>query len=155
MNCEDFSTLDRLLQVTAQVLKFCRILQRKPLPEATDTSEADETARAELLWIIESQTLLQRDKNFDDWKKQFGLFHDDNGIWRCRGRITNADIPYSTKYPIFLHKNHHLTRLFVLNAHQRGFHNGVKETLTELRSRFLDCEGEKHCEADLASLHDL
>ena len=62
MNCEDFSTLDRLLQVTAQVLKFCRILQRKLLPEATDTSEADETARAKLLWIIESQTLLQRDR---------------------------------------------------------------------------------------------
>ena len=98
------------------MLKFCCILQCKPLPEATDNSEADETARAELLWIIESQTLLQRDKNFDDWKKQFGLFLDDNGIWRCCGRIANADVPYSTKYPIFLHKDHHLTRLFVLNA---------------------------------------
>ena len=141
MNCEDFSTLDRLLQVTAQVLRFCCILQRKLLQETTDTFEADETARAEMLWIIESQAPLLRDKNFDNWKKQFGLFIDDNGIWRCRGRIANADNPYSTKYPIFLHRDHHLTRLFVLNAHQRVFHNGLRETLTELRSRFWILKG--------------
>ena len=138
MNCENFSTPDRLLQVTAQV--FCRILQRKFLP-TTDTSEANETARAEQLWIIKSQTLLQRDTNFDNWKKQFQLVLNDNGIWRCRGRMANADIPYSTKYPIFLHKDHYLTRLFVLNAHQRVLHNGVKETLTELRSQFRILKG--------------
>ena len=138
MNCENFSTPDRLLQVTAQV--FCRILQRKFLP-TTDTSEANETARAEQLWIIKSQTLLQRDTNFDNWKKQFRLVLNDNGIWRCRGRMANADIPYSTKYPIFLHKDHYLTRLFVLNAHQRVLHNGVKETLTELRSQFRILKG--------------
>ena len=49
INCEDFSTLDRLLRVTARVLKFCSILQHKPRPEA------DDTARAEMLWIIESR----------------------------------------------------------------------------------------------------
>ena len=127
MNCEDFNILDRLLQVTAQVLKFCRILQCKLLPKVIDTSESEETARAEMLWIIESQTSLLKDKNFGNWKKQFGLFLGDNGIWRCQGRITNADIPYSTKYPIFLHKDHHLTRLFMLNAHQRVLHNGVRK----------------------------
>lgn len=132
MNCEDFGTLNRLLQVTSQILKFCRILQHKLPPE---TSEADNTARAEMLWIIESQTLLLRDKNFESLKKQFGLFLD-NGIWRCGGRIANADVPCSTLYPMLLHKDHHLTRLFVLHTHQRVFHNGVKETLTELRSRF-------------------
>ena len=105
INCEDFSTLDRLLRVTARVLKFCSILQGKPLPEA------DDTARAEMLWIIKSQTLLLRERNFDIWKKQFRLFLDKHGIWRCGGRIANADIPYSTKYPIFLHKDHQLIKL--------------------------------------------
>ena len=123
------------------MLKFCRILQRNLLPETTDTSEADETARAEMLWIIESQALLLRDKNFDNWKKQFGLFLDDSGICRCRRSIANADVPYSTKYPIFLHKDHHLTRLFVFNAHQRVYHNGVRETLTELWSQFRILKG--------------
>ena len=60
------------------------MLQHKLVPETTTTSEADETARAEILWIIESQALLLSDTNFDNWKKQFGLFLDDNGIWRCQ-----------------------------------------------------------------------
>lgn len=49
---------------------------------------------------------------------------------------TNADLPTSTKHPIFLPKSHHLTHLFVKWAHERVFHNGVRDTLTELRSRF-------------------
>ena len=94
-----------------------------------------------MLWIMESQTLLLGERNFDIWKKQFELFLDKQGVWRCGGRIANANIPYSTKYPIFLHKDHPLTKLFVLSAHQRVFHNGVKETLTELRSRFWILKG--------------
>ena len=128
------------------MLKFCRILSRVSLPEttnvdSTEITEADDIAKTEMLWIIESQALLLKDTNFDVWKKQFELFIDDKGIWRCGGRIGNADVPYSTKFPIFLHKDHHLTKLFVLNAHQRVFHDGVKETLTELRSRFWILKG--------------
>ena len=56
---------------------------------------------------------------------------------RCQGRIDNAEkLPYSSKYPILLPNDHHLTKLYVLNAHARVLHNGVKATLTELRSRF-------------------
>ena len=84
--------------MTAQVLKFCRILKQHM--SSRETIEADNRARAELLWIIESQTLLLKDKNFHIWKKQFGLFLDDKGIWRCGGRIGNADVPSSTKFPI-------------------------------------------------------
>ena len=69
----DFSTLDQLLQVTAQVLKFCCILRCKLLPKII---EYDETARAEMLLIIESQTPLLKDNKFGNWMKQFGLFLD-------------------------------------------------------------------------------
>ena len=42
-----------------------------------------------------------------------------------------------------------------LNALQRVLHSGVKETLAELTVAILDFGGEKHCEADLTSLHNL
>ena len=55
---------------------------------------------------------------------------------RCQGRIANAEtVSYSTKFPILLPSDHHLTKLYVLNAHVRVLHDGVKATLTELRSR--------------------
>ena len=103
------------------------------------TLDPQKIVEAELLWIIQSQLKLMQDKQFDAWKKQFGLFLDETGIWRCG----NADIPYGTKYPILLSKQHFFTTLIVRNAHDSVMHNGVKDTLTEFRAKFLDCEGEE------------
>ena len=69
-------------------------------------------------------------------ENQFGLFWDKNGIIKCKGRISKANIPDETKHPILLDTKNALTELIVKEAHNRVFHNGVKETLTELRSRF-------------------
>ena len=63
------------------------------------------------------------------------LLQDPQGRWRCEGRIHNANLPYSTRFPVLL-PNHHFTKLIVLHAHERVFHNGVKETLTEIRSQY-------------------
>ena len=38
--------------------------------------EPEEIAEAERLWIIQSQSKLMEDKQFDLWKKQFGVFLD-------------------------------------------------------------------------------
>ena len=135
LKCEDFSSLHRLLSVTAHVLKFCNLLLSKVRPD-TASADPDVLFRAEGLWISASQRMLMKDKKFSQWKSQFGLFQDDVGIWRCAGRIQNADVPFSTKHPILLSKDHHLTTLFVLRAHERVMHSGVKATLTELRARF-------------------
>ena len=135
ISSERYSTLSRLLRVTAYVLRFV-----KQLKKSTNIQEwalaTDEIAEAERLWTIQSQSQLIQDKQFDVWKKQFGLFLDEAGIWRCGGRLGNADIPYGTKHPIFLSKHHLLTTLIVRNAHERVMHNGVKDTLTEIRSKF-------------------
>ena len=56
-------------------------------------------------------------------KRQLNLFQDPQGRWCCEGRIHNANLPYSTQ-------------LVVLRDHERVFHNGVKETLTEIRSQY-------------------
>lgn len=44
-----------------------------------------------------------------------------------------SDLPSSTQTLILLDKNHPLTTLIVKDAHRRVLHNGVKETLMELR----------------------
>ena len=93
------------------------------------------------MWILENQRELVADKSFKHWQNQFDLFQDENGVWRCRGRIQNATVPYSTKYPILVYKDHHLAVLLVRNAHSRVLHNGVKETLTELRAKFWIVQG--------------
>jgi hypothetical protein len=140
MHSEDYSSLDRLLSVSARVLNFCRNLKIRVHPEEA-ANAFDGDAKAEELWILEAQRALVADPKFKHWQKQLDLFEDANGIWRCRGRIQNAAVSYATKHPILLPSNHHVSTLFVRKAHERVLHNGVKETLTELRSKFWMIKG--------------
>lgn len=138
IHCESFSRLQRLLRVTAYVIRFVNTLKGKVKKErvvlALELTTA-EVSNAEKCWIIESQRHLKEDAAFPTWEKQFNLFLDA-GVWRCGGRLSNADIPYSAKHPALLHKSHYLTLLIIRDAHERVRHNGVKETLTEIRSRY-------------------
>ena len=126
MKCGDFSSLHRLLAVTAKVLKFCWLLLTKVRKDAP--TPADDLNKAETLWIIEVQKELAKDDNFPQWRRQFDLFRDDDNVWRCRGRIQNANVSFSTKHPVLLPRTHFLTTLFVRRAHERVMHGGVKAT---------------------------
>ena len=70
------------------------------------------------------------------WKKQFGVYLDDEGLWRCRGRLENAALPIAARHPVLLPKHHSLTVLVIREAHERLMHDGVRETLAEIRSKY-------------------
>ena len=89
-------------------------------------------SKAETLWVKEAQTHLMKCTQFNSWTKQLNLFIDPEGVWRCGRRLSNADVPYTTRHPILLPRDHLLTKLLVLKAHARVSHNGVKETFTEV-----------------------
>ena len=133
IDCKRYSTAQRLYRITAYVLKFIGMLRKRAQsPELT----IQDIAEAERLWILDCQSTLVKDKNFPMWETQFNLFKDDSQIIRCGGRLQNANLPFSSKHPILLNKKHYLTYLIVKNAHRRVQHNGVKETLTEVRSKY-------------------
>ena len=138
IECEKFSSLTRLLRVTAQVLraveKFKTLRNHQPNPQPTVTPE--QIARAEILWITNAQLALTSAKSFKLQQKQFNLFKDEKGIWRCGGRLSNSEAPYAVKHPVLLPRADPLSTLIVREAHERVFHNGVRETLTEIRRRF-------------------
>jgi hypothetical protein len=158
IKCERFSSLQRLLRVTALVLKFVRILQsrteirkkeqestrvlrstskeiNKKYEEVKTISETD-LKEAELRWVKEAQSNMTSNHRFKYWNQEFGVFTDEQGILRCGGRISNANLPYGTKHPILLDANHEFSILLIKDCHWKVKHNGVKDTLTELRARF-------------------
>ena len=135
INCTQFSWLRRLLRVTAYVMKFGRMLKAKVQRVSCEIStklNASEIEAAQILWIKEAQMCLREDNCFKTWEHQFGLFLED-GIWRCKGRL---EVSYSTRYPMLLAKEHYFAVLVVEDTHRRVMHNGVKETLTEVRSKY-------------------
>ena len=98
----------------------------------------------------EAQRSFKNDKQFSDLKKNLRVFFDSSGILRVGGRIDNAPLPYDTKHPMLLPREHHLTKLIVLKSHETVKHNGVKETLTELRSEFWISKGRQFVKSILS-----
>ena len=89
--------------------------------------EAEEIQQATQRWMRDMQRTLPDHKDFPTWKHKLGLFTDGDGVWRCGGRMSKSSLPPSAQNPILLDKDHHLTGVL---------HNGVRETLAELRSMY-------------------
>lgn len=118
---KEYSNLCRLIKVLAYVLRAIKLFNyaRLQLRNKSLTLIPAELASAEKLLITHIQNTLVIDRNFPSLKKQLDLFVDDHGLWRCGGRLTNTDIPYSTKHPVLLPRDHHFTVLIVRDAHER------------------------------------
>lgn len=73
-------------------------------------------AEAELLWVIDAQQSMSQESDFKSRRRQFNLFKDEKGVWRCEERLSNAEVPYAVKNPILLPRAHPLT---TREAHER------------------------------------
>ena len=60
-------------------------------------------------WVQRVQREMEKTRLLENQKMQLHLFQDDNNLWRCGGRIENADVGYQVKYPYILDKNHCFT----------------------------------------------
>ena len=134
IDCTRFSNYNRLLRVTATVLKAVQRFKSKRQESESELTAGD-LDLAEKLWINHLQLALPSHQHYKSWQAEFGLFVD-NGLIRCGGRLQNSDLPLTTKHPYLLPKDHHVTDLIVNECHARVMHGGVKATLMEFRARF-------------------
>ena len=135
IDCKTYSSYQRLLRVTAYVLKFVRLLRRSE--NVKMGSLVDE---AEILWVKDIQQTSPVSARLEKSKTQLGIFVDDQGVSRCIGRLQSTDLSFSQRHPALL-LPHHVTELIVHYCHDRVFHNGVVQTLAEVRSKFWICRG--------------
>ena len=143
INLHAFSTIQRLLRVTAWVLRFANNTKKKAKKRYGPLSVTELNA-AQTLWIVNCQSttypkelanLKAKTSSRLPLVRQLRLFLIKDVI-RCGGRIHNAPIHESAKFPILLPQNHHLTQLIVQDAHERILHSGLNSTLTHLRQRY-------------------
>ena len=141
-----FSNLKHLVNVTGWVQRFltnCRLpmkLRRKDrilLP--TEISEA------ETFWIKQALAQTFPGGENEGSLTQLNPKSDGDGLLRMDGRLRFADeLPYDTRHPILLPKDHPVTGLVIVDAHERLGHGaGVEQVLTELRSRFWIVKGRR------------
>ena len=132
-----FSSMSKLLRVTCYVLRFVnRIRNRKHLT-------ISELHNARMLWIKSVQrdyyakeiSLLKINRR-NQLIYQLDLFVDSDSVLRSKGRIANADIPITARFPIVLPPKHEFSKFLVLETHKLVLHAGIQSTMIEVRQNF-------------------
>ena len=154
IDCERFSSLTRLLRVTAYVLRFVTRMKKclkknvtkaeQPLRSKELTS--NEVIIPEIMWIRNTQTAsFSEEFAFLSSKshgsslirvRQFGLYLDNHKVIRCKGRLKNTCLPDSSKNPVLLPSKHRFVDPVIRHVHERVKHSGIRDTLTTLRERY-------------------
>ncbi|XP_066933551.1 uncharacterized protein [Clytia hemisphaerica] len=147
---EKFSCLQKLYRITAYVLRFLRNI-RVPKEERVMTSElnVDEIREAEFRWIKENQTIIDQEDR-QQLEKCLNVTLDTKGLLRTNDRIKNADIPYETRSPIVINREHKLAELITIDCHRLVQHLGARQTLAEIRNRFWITRGRSFVRGVLA-----
>ena len=127
----------KLLRVTAFVLRFINNVRKIKKKEIILKSHVItiEMSEATLLWLRDKKSQLKQGKNYLEIKNTLNL-HECDMLIRSYSRLKNAKIPFDSKAPIMLDRNHTLTELLILYSHHKVLHRGVKQTLTEFRQQY-------------------
>ncbi|VDI10964.1 Hypothetical predicted protein [Mytilus galloprovincialis] len=140
MKCENFSSLIRLLRITAWVQRFIIKLKNDTISGPLTAKEIEET---KFMWIVHIQRKHFAKEIHDITKiksnniiRQLGLTIDNNGLIRCVGRIEHADISENAKRPILLLMKEAFTKLLIYSYHWNLLHVGVAQTLSQIRQKY-------------------
>ncbi|XP_002741926.1 uncharacterized protein LOC100373242 [Saccoglossus kowalevskii] len=145
INLDDYNNnYNKLLRITAYVLRFVQLLKSKEKC-TQDKPSATELNNAEIHWITDIQhehfadifvSTKNDNKKYGHLRSQLKLFIAEDKLLRLGGRLQYADLPYDTKHPILLPRDHQLTRLIVRATHDRIMHRGPQSTVNALRDRY-------------------
>ena len=111
------TNLSKLIRCTAYILRFVNYITKKNPPQFGPLSTR-ENEEAERKWIQNCQALTYDEEIVNLQSKnasrlplvrQLRLFIDKNGHLRCGGRILNAPVNESTKFPYLLPSKHPFT----------------------------------------------
>ena len=137
IDIKSFNNYLTLLRTTALVMRFIRNLRKKKTKKYLRFSTLDSTEieAALKIWIQYTQKTLANIKNYKQLQHDLNLKNVD-GVIRCYGRLKNAPTTSDMKHPIFLPRDSEFTDLVIYYHHSLAMHNGVKETLNQLRGMF-------------------
>ncbi|GFY12223.1 uncharacterized protein TNCV_4935121 [Trichonephila clavipes] len=140
----------KLLHILSYIFRFLHN-SRNPSVKRSGQLDYSEVNEAELCLIKNLQaSAFQEEIEFlaksscnSKKGKLFSLnpFLDGNQILRVGRRLQNSDLTYSQRHPAILPADHLLTKLIMINIHNRNFHLGPQALLYCTRQRFWPLRG--------------
>ena len=136
INPADFSSLPRLLRVTAYVFRFVKLLQKKLSQQGPITAMEYDHAMTE--WVKNRQSVVFHAEvaNLSLTPYNLGMSILPFPWWRCLlhcgSRMHNALLSDNTKFPLRLPTKDHFTDLVIHSTSVKQLHAGDNSTLTTL-----------------------
>lgn len=144
-----YSSFTMVTRVVAYCLRFCNNAHTKVKQIGPLTTDELQQARVRIIKLLQGSVF---SKELHDLKansapsrvnrfRALCPFVDGNGLLRVGGRFEKSNLPYSTKHPVLLPQNHHLTGLLIREAHVAHGHIGAQGTLHAVRQRYWPVNG--------------
>ena len=147
---DNYSSLERLLAVTAYVQRFIANLKQRQPSKPTGPLNPAELNTVRLKWIkvcqeqaftseisaLKSQHGTKRSNKTSILVRQLRLFLNRDRLIRYGGRIHNAPLSDIARFPYLLPQKHTFTKLLNYSLHKSLFHEGVNSTLIALRQQY-------------------
>ena len=137
-----YSSLDKLLRVTACCLRFAKLCRRQSISDS-QVEQIDSAMEKLILceqtrFYSESKLRLVSGKALKSRDSLLPLnpFIDPKCLLRVGGRLKDSSLPYDGKYPIIVPKDSYLSELIILKEHIGCNHLGTNTTLASIRQRF-------------------
>ena len=131
LRIDDFSNYDKLLRVTARLL---RAAEERTLSVIGLPPEADQIEKAETFWVKLVQQEFSR--NWEIRFKRLGPSITDQGILTVGKRISKwLKQNWNQDCFVLLPNNHPFTTLLIQKLHKQN-HGGVENTLARLQTKF-------------------
>ena len=144
--CKRYSSLNRLLQITAICQRVASLVKHLPKSSLSFPLSVSDLETARKFWI---QSILAT--YFSDSIKLLSQgyllpkshplsrltpFIDHSGILRIGGRLNNSQLGLDSKHPIILPKYSPLSNLLITDSHLKTLHGGTQITLTHIRQSY-------------------
>lgn len=138
-----FSRLSKILRILSYVTRFSNNCRKQGSKLSGPLVEVE--LNYSLLLLVkyvqschfsEISDRISKNQPLEKSLRKLAPFIDDNGIIRVGGRLRNSDLSFDSKFPILLPRNHCLTELIILDAHEKYLHAGFRTLHNLLLQRF-------------------
>lgn len=127
------SSWGKIVNIMAFILRFINNVKPGKNQNRTGHITVEEYNKAVEKCAFLSQAALRGRKS--KVLRKLDPFTDEQGLIRVGGRLQNSNIPYATRHPILLEKNH-FTILLVEDYHRKLLHAGPRTTRALIAKKF-------------------
>ncbi|XP_075151112.1 uncharacterized protein LOC142225221 [Haematobia irritans] len=144
---ERFSSFNRAMRVICFMYRFIRSCQKKRSSFMVKNSITAEEIRfvkfqlirvAQIKFYSHEYNALKNGEHISTKSKLLTLnpFIDENNLLRVNGRLSNADLPYTERYPIIIPENSRFCKLLIAFTHEILLHSEHQSMLRAIRSEY-------------------